>query len=205
MACQRVRRPGRRWWLVTITGTKADLCCSLGPACRAEPARSADTRAGAAVGPGAAPVRQGRCRRPGLCSVSRQKLGVALRVRFWARRATGTSRYCRPTGSNSGSNRMRATGWEPVDGSSTRRVSCLGRGGPDPPGARSGPAQDSAMSLSFFRGRTLTTVFAGLALKVVSSPVKGFVPLRAFVAGFFWVVIFINPGRVNCPAPRFLM
>lgn len=33
-----------------------------------------------------------------------------------------------------------------------------------------------AMSFSFFSGRTLTTLRAGLALKVVGSPVKGLVP-----------------------------
>ena len=35
----------------------------------------------------------------------------------------------------------------------------------------------------FFSGRTLTTVRAGLALNIVSSPVKGLMPLRALVAG----------------------
>src|SRR5690606_28982285 len=30
-------------------------------------------------------------------------------------------------------------------------------------------------------------------------------PLRAFCAGFFTVLIFSRPGRVNSPTPRFLM
>ena len=38
------------------------------------------------------------------------------------------------------------------------------------------------MSFSFLSGRTLTTVVAGLALKVVSSYVQGLFPLRAFTA-----------------------
>ncbi len=39
------------------------------------------------------------------------------------------------------------------------------------------------MSFIFFRGRILMTVRAGLALKIVSSLVKGLMPLRALVAG----------------------
>src|SRR5690606_13773715 len=45
--------------------------------------------------------------------------------------------------------------------------------------------QASAKVFSFFSGRTLTMVRAGLALKVISSPVNGLIPLRALVAGFF--------------------
>ena len=40
---------------------------------------------------------------------------------------------------------------------------------------------------------------------IVSSPVKGLMPLRALRAGFFTVVIFIIPGMVNSPIERFLM
>jgi hypothetical protein len=39
------------------------------------------------------------------------------------------------------------------------------------------------MSLRPFRGRILTTLRAGLALNICSSPVKGLTPLRALVAG----------------------
>ena len=55
----------------------------------------------------------------------------------------------------------------------------------------------SAAALSLARGRTLTTVRAGLALNVVSCLVKGLIPLRALVAGLRWVEIFSNPGIVN--------
>src|SRR5690606_24888169 len=44
-----------------------------------------------------------------------------------------------------------------------------------------------AISLRFLRGRTLTATEAGLALNMVSSPVKGLIPLRALVAGFLTV------------------
>jgi hypothetical protein len=37
-------------------------------------------------------------------------------------------------------------------------------------------ARYDTMSLSFFSGRTFTTLRAGLALNVVGSPVNGFVP-----------------------------
>lgn len=45
------------------------------------------------------------------------------------------------------------------------------------------PEVRQTISLRFFRGRTLTTLRAGLALNVVSSPVNGLMPLRALVAG----------------------
>ena len=61
----------------------------------------------------------------------------------------------------------------------------------------------SAISFRPFSGRTLTRVRAGLALNTVCSPVKGLIPFHARVAGFLTVFIFIRPGRVNSPAPRF--
>src|SRR5690625_1622114 len=44
-------------------------------------------------------------------------------------------------------------------------------------------------------------MLAGLALNVVSSPVKGLMPLRALVAGFLTVLILSRPGSTNSPAP----
>jgi len=62
----------------------------------------------------------------------------------------------------------------------------------------------SAISFNFFNGRILTAILAGFALNIVSSPVKGLIPLRAFLAGFLTVTIFIKPGSTNSPQPRFL-
>src|SRR5690606_25236500 len=70
--------------------------------------------------------------------------------------------------------------------------------------AREGADQASANVFRYFSGRTLTMVRAGLALNMISSPVKGLTPLRALVAGFFTVVIFIRPGTVNSPTPFLL-
>ena len=69
-----------------------------------------------------------------------------------------------------------------------------------------GTRRDSYSTICFsaFRGTAFTTVRAGLAAIMISSPVKGFRPLRAFVAGLRDVRIFIRPGSVNCPAARFL-
>src|SRR3954468_11273438 len=57
------------------------------------------------------------------------------------------------------------------------------------------------MSLRAFKGRTLMTLRAGLALNMTSSLVKGLIPLRALVAGFWITVIFIRPGTANTPEP----
>lgn len=46
--------------------------------------------------------------------------------------------------------------------------------------------QFQIISLSFFNARTLTTLDAGLALIMISSPVAGFRPGRSFVAGLLW-------------------
>ena len=61
----------------------------------------------------------------------------------------------------------------------------------------------SAISFIFFSGRILTCVLAGLALNIISSPVNGLVPLRAFLAGFFQIgfgFIFITIGSQTTPA-----
>ena len=39
------------------------------------------------------------------------------------------------------------------------------------------------ISLSRFNVLTLTTLCAGFALNIISAPVKGLIPLRAFLAG----------------------
>ena len=46
---------------------------------------------------------------------------------------------------------------------------------------------------------------AGFALKVISSFVKGLIPLRALVAGLLFTTNFIRPGIVNSPADFFFM
>ena len=61
------------------------------------------------------------------------------------------------------------------------------------------------MALSFFNANIFTEVRAGFALNIISSLVKGLMPLRALVAGFLIVFILSNPGRVNSPTARFLM
>src|SRR5262249_41536535 len=50
------------------------------------------------------------------------------------------------------------------------------------------------MSLSFLSGRILTTLRAGLALKIVSSFVNGLMPLRSLVAGLCCTTILQRPG-----------
>ena len=61
---------------------------------------------------------------------------------------------------------------------------------------------DQTMSFSAFSAVTLTTLRAGLALNIISSPVKGLTPLRALVAGLRFTRIFMRPGTVNWPGPR---
>lgn len=51
-------------------------------------------------------------------------------------------------------------------------------------------------------GSTLMPLLAGFALNIISSPVNGLMPLRAFRAGFLTTLIFSNPGRLKYPAPR---
>jgi hypothetical protein len=52
-------------------------------------------------------------------------------------------------------------------------------------------------SLAALTGRARTIFRAGLALKVIGSPVKGLVPLRALVAGFLMTTNFAKPGTTN--------
>src|SRR5215469_5278144 len=51
-------------------------------------------------------------------------------------------------------------------------------------------------------GMTRTFLLAGLALNIIFSPVNGFTPSRALVAGFLTTFIFSRPGIVNRPLPR---
>merc|ERR1711865_931478 len=53
--------------------------------------------------------------------------------------------------------------------------------------------------LSFFIARTRTVLDAGFALKTHGSLVKGFTPLRAFVAGLFFSFMFIMPANLKEP------
>merc|ERR1719152_933974 len=52
---------------------------------------------------------------------------------------------------------------------------------------------------SFFIGRQRTVFEAGLALKTQGSLVKGFTPLRAAVAGFFFNFMFRQPASLKAP------
>ena len=54
-------------------------------------------------------------------------------------------------------------------------------------------------SLTAFTGRALTIFRAGFTLKVVGSLVKGLMPWRAFVAGFFTTMNLASPGTTNAP------
>src|SRR5690348_8122482 len=65
------------------------------------------------------------------------------------------------------------------------------------------PASPSAyeftIAFRLFSGITRTFLLAGLALNIIFSPVKGLIPSRAFVAGFFTTFIFSRPGMVKRP------
>jgi hypothetical protein len=50
-------------------------------------------------------------------------------------------------------------------------------------------------------GTTRTTFLAGLALIVIGSPVNGFLPGFALVAGFRTTLSFSRPGMTNWPGP----
>ena len=52
---------------------------------------------------------------------------------------------------------------------------------------------DQTMSFNGRSARTRTLRLAGLALIMISSPVKGLRPLRAFVAGRLTVLSFMSP------------
>merc|ERR1711918_125179 len=55
------------------------------------------------------------------------------------------------------------------------------------------------ISLNFFMGSALTVLEAGFALKTHGSLVKGFTPLRAAVAGFFFSFKLSAPPSLNLP------
>merc|ERR1711908_239023 len=55
------------------------------------------------------------------------------------------------------------------------------------------------ISLSFFIGKHLTVLLAGLALKTHGSLVNGLTPLRAGRAGFFFNFMFKRPAILNEP------
>merc|ERR1719331_736344 len=54
-------------------------------------------------------------------------------------------------------------------------------------------------SFNFFMAKTRTVLDAGLALKTHGSLVKGFTPLRAGVAGFFFSFMFNIPANLKAP------
>src|SRR6266404_7025860 len=54
-------------------------------------------------------------------------------------------------------------------------------------------------SFAALTGRALTIFRAGLALNIIDSPVNGFVPWRALVAGFLITTNFANPGTRKTP------
>ena len=70
---------------------------------------------------------------------------------------------------------------------------------------RTARRQGVGASFSFFIGRTLTFTVAGLALKVVGSPVNGLMPLRAFFAGTATAVILRMPGSTKVRGPFLLI
>src|SRR5688572_11123980 len=57
-------------------------------------------------------------------------------------------------------------------------------------------------ALRAFSGSARTFLEAGFALNVIFSFVKGLMPSRAFVAGFFTTFSLSKPGSVNRPPPR---
>src|SRR5438128_3566140 len=61
------------------------------------------------------------------------------------------------------------------------------------------PFRYQTASLAALTGRARTILRAGLALNIISSPVKGLVPLRALVAGFLTTTNLAKPGTRNTP------
>jgi len=55
-------------------------------------------------------------------------------------------------------------------------------------------------SFAALTGRALTIFRAGLALNIIGSPLNGFVPFRALVAGFLMTTSLANPGTRRPPA-----
>jgi len=58
------------------------------------------------------------------------------------------------------------------------------------------------MSLRALRAVARTFLEAGLPLMIMASPVKGFLPGRSLVAGFFTALSLSRPGITNSPGPR---
>merc|ERR550532_122665 len=54
-------------------------------------------------------------------------------------------------------------------------------------------------SFNFFIGKTRTVLLAGLALKTHGSLVKGLMPLRAGLAGFFFNFMLSTPPNLKAP------
>src|SRR5207253_1633193 len=61
------------------------------------------------------------------------------------------------------------------------------------------PFRYQTASLAALTGRARTILRAGLALNIISSPVKGLVPFRALVAGFLTTTNLAKPGTRNTP------
>jgi hypothetical protein len=61
-------------------------------------------------------------------------------------------------------------------------------------GPWTGPFDIHTASFAALTGRALTILRAGLALNIIGSPLKGFVPLRALVAGFLMTTNLAKPG-----------
>src|SRR3981189_219794 len=63
----------------------------------------------------------------------------------------------------------------------------------------SGPHNTFTASFAALTGRALTIFRAGLALNIIGSPLNGFVPWRALVAGFLTTTNLAKPGTRNTP------
>src|SRR2546423_1347633 len=81
----------------------------------------------------------------------------------------------------------------PAGGGGVRRPGAL----PGVRARRPPPAAYLIWSLRVFRARARTRLRAGLALKVTSCLVNGWMPLRALVAGLRTVLSLSSPGMVK--------
>jgi hypothetical protein len=70
---------------------------------------------------------------------------------------------------------------------------------PETQKAPEGAFEIHTASFAALTGRALTIFRAGLALNIIGSPLKGFVPARALVAGFFMTTNLANPGTRKMP------
>src|ERR1700739_1278169 len=71
---------------------------------------------------------------------------------------------------------------------------------PETQKASEGAFEIHTASFAALTGRALTIFRAGLALNIIGSPVNGFVPARALVAGFLITTNLANPGTRKTPA-----